>query len=403
MLLLALALALAPSAAEPAAQGDEDDRVPLTVRGAYGEGLRAETADGSFAVGARARLQVRSVTAADLSGQAASAGDALSQDFLIRRARVVINGHVLDGMVSWNLQLGLSPFDVEEDLPIVVRDAYITVKAPAGLQLRTGQMKVPFNRQRINSSSALQFPERTRVNNELNLDRDIGVRLAHESIGSEHKVLAAWIAVFGGDGRNRPRPSSGLLYAGRLQVAPFGGFDDDTEEADLSRSSKLRVATSVAAAFNDRTVRTRSTLGDELAFDDAISYAHGAADVLFKWYGFSFKSEVLLRGATQDLGDDGDARSAVGAFVQTGYMITEHVEVAGRLARLAPLDASTWGGPPNDPDLVGEVETGLGASLYVLEHDLKVQAEANFVRHDDAPDAAWFSTGALVVQMQFYF
>jgi len=365
---------------------------PVEVSGGFGRGITVASdgvagdevkGDDAFAVTARLRLQLRGAVTVDDDDD--DLGERLRPELLVRRARIALSGHLLAHRFEWKVQLGLSQNDVEADLPIIVRDANVTWNATPTVGVRVGQMKVPFDRQRVTSSSALQFAERSRMVNELNLDRDIGLVVVSRPFGEQLNLQAG---LFGGDGRNRPIPAAGLLGAARAQWTPLGDFDD-LEEGDLERRTAPKVAFAVAAAFNARSVRTRSSHGGVLAVDGsegALDYAHGTADVLFKWQGFS----LLVAGLARQALDDGNApdavaRSAAGVLAQSGIVVVDGLELVGRLALVVPLSMN--GAPDNAADVVREWESTLGANLCVLGHDLKLQLAGGLVGTDlERPD-----------------
>jgi hypothetical protein len=349
--------------------------------------------DGSFDVQLRARLQLRAAVTAD--DDASDSEDSVRPEFLVRRARLTAGGQVLNELFEWKLQLGFSQNDVETDLPIVVRDANVTwninTNTPAHLGVRFGQMKVPFDRQRLTSSSSLQFADRSRVVNELNLDRDVGIVVSHNTLAGDVLLLQA--GVFGGDGRNRPIARSGLLSVVKVQLSPLGAFDDIVE-GDLKRTSSPKLAIAAAGAMNLGTTRSRSTTG---AFYDpndglgALDYAHGVVDAVFKWRGVSVLAEGLVRAALDDHNAPTPiARSAAGAVLQAGVLVTDQLELVGRAGVQVPLDMTPLGGPQNETSLTArgtEWEGLLGSNFYFSHHDVKLGLEAGVVAgEDERPD-----------------
>ena len=106
----------------------------------------------------------------------------------------------------------------------------------------------------------------------------------------------------------------------------------------------------IAAAHNSNTVRELSTFGATRR--SPVDYRHGTVDVMFKLRGFSFQSELLFRSAPpsktiQEVNDPASgqrisevARNAWGWFAQAGYLLSDHVEIAGRLGEVHPHGAS---------------------------------------------------------------
>jgi hypothetical protein len=260
------------------------------VRAAFGQGATIGTADGAFEVNIRARVQTR-ITLTHLEG---ASGDPATE-FSIRRARLVVQGHALHRDLQYYFQLGFSNRDTESDLRLPLRDASVTWSRWRDVNIRAGQMKVPFDRQRVISSSALQFCDRSIVTGELNLDRDVGVQVFSRNLfGWGHRV-GYQLGVFGGDGRNRLSASPGLLWVARLEFTPMGAFDDYVE-ADLQRARAARLSVGVGVAYNQQSVRSQSTLGNTYTLG-GFDYLHGEVDLSFKWRGLSILAQGMLRRA----------------------------------------------------------------------------------------------------------
>ncbi len=354
----------------------------------FGRGVPLTPADSSFSLVLRGRLQLR-------AGYAGAEGPADEPDlnFQVRRARLVLLGDVEDRDLQLYLQLGFAPGDLEPDYEVPLRDAVVSWTRSRDLSVRVGQMKVPFSRQRLVSSSALQFADRAEVNAQLNLDRDVGLQLySNDLFGWDHR-LAYQVGVYGGDGRNRVSTGLGLLYVARVQFQPFGGFDDVFTEADLKRSPRPRLSLGAAGAVNDDTPRSRSTHGT--VFEEGHDLAHGAADLLFKWRGWSVQSEALWRGRLQALPAEARPETAPrvgwGWMVQTGYLTAGGTEIAGRFTVLEGAD---------DPvALLSRQQAHAALGRYLLAHDLKVQGDFGLTWQPEAfepvPEAR--------VQLQLFF
>ncbi len=113
----------APDAAQAEAPESEDE---VTVEAAFGEGVTIAVGD-VFSLQIRARIQFRFALTFPTDGAAAAGGpDEVSLDFLIRRARIVFAGHAFAPELRYYIQLGVAPLDMERDLLIPLRDAYIT-------------------------------------------------------------------------------------------------------------------------------------------------------------------------------------------------------------------------------------------------------------------------------------
>ena len=112
----------------------------------------------------------------------------------------MFEGHAFTRKLTYTIQLGFSNRDMEPDLLIPLRDAYVTWQALRDLGIRFGQMKVPFGKQRVVSSSSLQMVDRSIVTSELNMDRDVGLYLMSEDLLGLKGRLMYQAGVFSGQG-----------------------------------------------------------------------------------------------------------------------------------------------------------------------------------------------------------
>lgn len=341
-----------------------------TTEATFGKGATIRTADDRMSLNIRGRIQARaSFTDAANDGQ-----DPITE-MVMRRMRVVLQGNAMGPELTYYIQLAFSNQDTEPDLRLPLRDAYVTYTQLRDLSVRFGQMKVPYGRQRVVSSSALQMVDRSLITAELNLDRDVGITLfSKDFLGLDGK-LGYNVGVFGGDGRNRLGERFGYLTSARIEAWPFGSFDDYVE-ADFKRESRPRLALGAGVAYNQNTNRPRSTIGDPYGAGD-FDYLHLGADFMFKVAGFTLQGEVMYRKAdtnTRTVQIDGidttiHARSAWGAYTQAGLMLTNHLELTARYGYLDPLSTNT------DTTLRQSHELGGGLGYYWSEHNLKLQGD----------------------------
>ncbi|MBX3274107.1 MAG: hypothetical protein KF729_27825 [Sandaracinaceae bacterium] len=360
---------------------------PIVGRAAFGDGVTFDAGD-TFSLQVRARLQFRVALAHPGSGAIdAGAPPGLFSEILIRRARLVFAGHAFVRELQYYIQLGVAPLDMEQDLLIPLRDARLTWQLHRDFGIRVGQMKVPLGQQRVISSSALQFVDRSIVTTELNLDRDIGLYFLSEDLFGLGGILGYEIGVFGGRGRNRFGALDAAMFVGRIQISPFGAFEWRTEP-DFSRSMQPRMAIGLGAAYNIDSNRRRGT--HEQVFRVArFDYLHLGADVSFKWAGLSVLAEAMFREADAPSGSgeiDGAlvteySRSAWGWFAQLGYMLPFPVELAARYGEIRPLE-----GNAPEASFFLQRELGGAVSIYAQEHALKLQLDY-FYYFGDAPRA----------------
>ncbi len=381
LVLMSFAAVAAPAHAQPTGGN-------TVVDAGFGRGVTIRTADDQMSLNIRGRVQVRN-TIADTTGD----GRIGTSEFGIRRMRLLFQGNALGPKLTYYFQFSFSNLDTEPDLRLPLRDAYVTWAPARDANLRLGQMKVPFSRQRVVSSSALQMVDRSVVVTELNLDRDIGAQLFSRDLFGLGGRLGYAVGLFGGEGRNRLGRDFGYLYTARIEAWPFGQFDDIVE-ADIARSPKPRLAIAATVGYNQRTNRARSTLGDTFTSGD-VNYRHAAADMMFKQRGFSVISEVLYRAADAELRNSAGTvvtRSGWGGYVQAGQMVSSRVELNGRYGRLVPGEGTA-------PSVERVNEAGVGLSYYPRAHNLKVQGDYFQLRTGDPARLSH----QVRVQLQLYF
>jgi phosphate-selective porin OprO and OprP len=377
---------------KPAAQPDGNvqpssptEKPPVSINPMHdtriGRGFIFKSDDSQFTFNIRARIQARY---SQILVPADPAED--KNGFEIRRLRLVARGSLYGKEWTYYIQLGFSNLDTESR-PIGVRDAQIFYNKWSNFRINMGQMKVPFNRQRWNSSSALQMVDRSIVNNELNLDRDAGIQIFSEDLFKMKKMFGYNLGVFHGNGRNTGLKTNGLLYVGKFTYSPFGGLikkvymdeeDDRLSESDITRDAKPRMAFSVGVGHNKNTDRAGSTVGSTYQFA-LFDYHHQEIDMIFKWAGFSFTTEYMRRVANTPYKEKELAsspgkltreysRSAHGYFVQVGYLFPSFYEISARFGEFKPIGET-------DPLLIYSREQGVGFSKYFDDHNLKLQAD----------------------------
>ncbi len=369
---LALALTLTPAAllAQPAPAAPER----FTIDGHLGSGVTLALRDPSLSLTVSSRAQFRGTVTAPPTGDAQT-------DLSVRTLRLIVSGHTFSTDVRYYVQLALAPQDFEQGNPSPLFDAWAQFTQLRDLQVRVGQFFVPFDRARTVREATLQLVDRQQVVRELSLDRDAGVELSSRDLFGLGGRLQYALGFFSGEGRNRTGGGAGFLYVARLQVSPFGAFDDNVE-GDLERRAAPRLAIGVAGAYNQSATRAQSTLGATLTHG-AFDYYHAAADLHFKWRGLSLLAEALWRGASAPSHVDGAvtawSRAGYGYLVQAGVMLGPRFEVVARWDELAAVTVT-------DPALRATVnalgrEVGAGLNWYVgASHAYKVQADwqANF-------------------------
>lgn len=373
-----------------------------SVRFEPGRGLAIRSDDGQFGLTTRVRLQIRY----SLDDEP---GTELRHELTLRRARLAFTGHFFGEDNRFKLELALSPrdqgigavFDNEGPEHTPLLDYYLEFRQLRELTLRIGQYKVPFSRQRVISSGNLQMVDRSIVNSGFNLDRDVGFDFRSRDLFGVG-LFRYYAGVYIGQGRDAVGAdavltgASGLMYIARIEVLPFGLFDD-YQEADFARSLTPRLSIGAAFAAVDRAYRDRGILGRAPADGGTTNTQHFAADAVFMYAGFSFFTEFQLRVGQRNPGDAVDvmglpippdpSADGWGLVAQAGYLLPDlPIEIAARYGTVQPLGPQSGMSERN--------ELGLAVSYYFGQHPFKVQVDCFRLWRDR------FDTGDMRLRIQ---
>jgi phosphate-selective porin OprO/OprP len=366
-----------------------------TLAAAPGKGVTVSSADGSYSMMIRPRIQLRgSYFKDDANGS--------QLELQVRTLRLVMAGNVLTPDLKYYIQLAFGGNDFDGNASPIF-DAFFEYTKFRDLQIRVGQFFVPFDRARTTREFGLQFVDRQGVVRELTLDRDIGVMLSSQDLFGLGNRLGYHLFVGSGDGRNRFADSKnsygpqkpGTLVVGRLVARPFGAFDDDLE-GDTTRTQTPKLMIGVAAGYNISSNRDHSTYGTTYTLG-TFNYVHAAADMVFKWKGFSFFQEFLYRDANKESITrtvDGApvterSRSGYGYFAQVGQMVDKRLELVARAETMKGKDSVLKALARTSGKQVGG-----GVNYYLNGHFLKAQADYFYVFGDD------FGRGQHVARVQ---
>ena len=371
----------------------------------FGKGLyNVISADSSWSMKFGVRFQSLYVGAVNVNDTAGFGAG--TNQFLIRRARLKFGGFAFSPKLKYKIELGLSSKDLGKVssrtnyAPRMILDAVLKWNFAENFVLWAGQTKLPGNRERVISSANMQFVDRSLVNSNYNIDRDVGLQLRHHIKIGKNFLIREMVAVSQGEGRNLHQKNlGGLQYTGRLEFLPMGKFSGkgDYVGGDMKREEKPKLSVAVTYDYNDRAVKDRSNQGSYMMYDkdgdgEDESYFQSNittifADMMFKWKGFSLMGEYALRDADEvmptALADNGDTLSGLvkvgsGLNLAAGYLFKKNWEVALRYTQINP-EAITGSS--------AQQQYGLAISKYVVGHALKVQADVNYLTTEGSPDS----------------
>ncbi|MFO7563684.1 MAG: porin [Enhygromyxa sp.] len=351
-----------------------------------GNGLNFTSKSEKFALSIGARAQMLYTLDHDQQDD-----PSLNHSFQVRRARLVFGGHVFGKHTKYKIELSLSPRDVGLGPGgtrfTIMRDYYFDFDRLRDLSVRVGQYKVPYSLQRVISSGKLQLNDRSIVGPEFDFDREIGLDLRSEDFLGLGR-LRYYAGVYFGGGRDNfaAEPvirGGGLVYLARIEVLPFGMFDDYTE-GDFARRMKPRLALGGTYSYMDEATYNRGTKGQTFSDGGTADYHNANASLVFHMAGFSLMGEFFWRRGVRHPGDAmledelGELvpapieapRNAMGWYAQAGYMIPRvPVELAARHSQIRAL------GSPKSTSSRDRNELGGGISWYIAGHAYKLQLD----------------------------
>lgn len=318
-------------------------------------------------------------------------------NFLIRRSRLKFDGFAFSPDLQYKIELGLSNSDMSggseftSNTPRYIYDAVLQWNFYENFELWVGQTKLPGNRERVISSANLQLVDRSLLNAEFNIDRDVGMQLRHHFNLFNSFIVKEIFAFSQGEGRNVTTGNiGGHQYTGRIELLPWGDFENegDYSGGDLNGEVTPKLALGISYDYNDNAVKTASNMGDYMFTDTGFHETDISTlfiDTMFKYKGFSFMGEYAYRDAEDPVAENSDGTLTGdvvgvgnGLNLQAGYLFKNNLEISGRYTNIE-LDNDITGKNPED-------QYTMGISKYIVGHKLKVQSDISYLSVDNSND-----------------
>ena len=370
-----------------------------------GKGVEINSADDDFQLRIRVRAQfLFTVLNGEVGPQEADEPNETTNNFRIRRARFVFQGHAFGKHNQYKLEI--DPLRKDN----VVLDYYLDFTKKRDIQVRVGQYKISSNRQRVISSGNLQMVDRSIANAEFTLDRDMSLDIRSRDFLGKNKMRYVF-GISTGNGLNNPQFSDfSMVYLARLEYLPLGIFRDYSE-VDFART-KPRLSIGVAYSFFQGATRVRGMIGDDFSDGGTANYHFAYVDALFKARGFSAISEFYLReGYRKNIGNNTEppgcdplvdpacgpvipteARNGIGWMLQAGYLVPNtRFEIAGRGALIKAISKR------RPTSLDDRYATTFSVSWYFARHPFKIQADVSQIWN---PDQEIYKNGATTFRLQ---
>lgn len=355
----------------------------------FGKGLiNIVGKDSSYTMKVGTRVQILTISNWDIVENTGLGNP--KQNFLVRRARLKFDGYAYTPKLVYKMELGLSNRDISGaseftgNSPRYILDAVVKWNFYKNFVLWFGQSKLPGNIERVISSGNLQQVDRSLLNSNFNIDRDMGFQLRHEFYLINRFLIREILAFSQGEGRNITTGNlGGHQYTSRIELLPFGRFiaKGDYIASDLVREQEPKLMLAVTYDTNRNAVKTRSNQGSYM-FNNLGFYTTDIntifVDAMFKYNGFSFMGEYAHRTAQDPLAKNSDGtltgdevQVGDGLNLQTGYLFNNNLEVSGRYTHIK-LDEVITGRNPQS-------QYTIGLSKYIVGHKLKVQTDLSYL------------------------
>ncbi|MEQ8662722.1 MAG: porin [Gammaproteobacteria bacterium] len=360
-----------------------EDEFP--VKASYGsKGFRLETRDGRWQTNLQWRAQLRYTNPYTGDPRQVAAFESEDQsNFEGRRLRMKIGGHGYQPWLKYYFEVDLLPMrEVDDDSEAAstrIFDWRIDVAKFPWAELRVGQWKIDFNRERVDSSGRQQFIERSIVNRVFTIDRQVGVQLRGRLFAATPADLRYWAGVFTGEGRGVLNSDENMMYMGRLQWN-FLGRDLDWKQTDVEYTEQPTGSLAFAAATHKGRCTRWSSDGcgnldgytrPAVALDGQFEVDQMVQEFAFKWRGFSVQEEFHWKTVADAVA--GTRNDMQGAYAQAGYFFHYLLPVIP-----APLELAFRYAFVDEPNRFDRAldnhreEFTVGANWFFAGHDNKL-------------------------------
>ena len=348
---------------------DNDLKLAALPYYSYGKGLGITSPDSLFQLNIRFRMQNRVTFIQNEDEDAAYSGE-------IRRLRLRFDGYVGNPHFLYVIQLSFAPGDVGEiqdgENINIIRDAAVFYRPNKHWSFLFGQTKLPGNRQRVNSSGALQLTDRSINNARFTIDRDFGFQAYYLNENKDKFSYNVKTAVSTGEGRNWTKSADdGVALTGKLELMPFGSFKNDGTnfEGDVAREKTPKLLLSGAFHQNNLARRTQGQLGNDLFEQKTMKSV--LLDAMLKYNGWALMSSYAkdpIAFNPDDITEFNYVPVGSGMDYQLSYVFPTNYEIIGRFSTQNMHDDIKALTPDSK-------QYSLGVTKYLWEHAFKLQGE----------------------------
>lgn len=314
---------------------------PKVSIGYVKDGLKFNTSDGNFSTVIGLRFQLRFYTPFDNDPTSVAEYEDPSQpSFVIRRARFKIGGNYRSLRYKFE-------YDV---IASRIYDLYFSYENNKKVQLRIGQYKALYNRERVISSGRGLLIERSITNNPFTVDRQIGMTVSGNLDGNSIANFSYYASVHTGMGSMATyNDDDKFMYIGRVQWNFLGQDIDIYDDGGDLKGNKNPIASIGFAALTNTSSFNRFDSGQGGVLLDGYTTSlpgeyrinQYLQDFVFKFKGISILQEYHYK-IVDDLAQ-GSRREMASIFAQAGIFpgyfaqaLPEKLQLVFRYAHLKP-------------------------------------------------------------------
>jgi len=282
------------------------------------KGLQFKSADGRYSSRIRWRTQIRYSFPFDQDPRKDGDFGAVPADKLFfRRARLKIDGNLFGPFVKYTYEHDL--------LDGYLLNLYADIKIKEWFQIRGGQWKADFSRERRTSSGKQQFVERSMVNREFTLDRQAGFGIVGHLMPGTRGDSRYFAEIFTGTGRGNGWDSDGHpMIVARYQWN-FIRRDLGWSSSDIEHHESPAASLAIAGVSNrGRFTRFSSSGGSQLdGYEPGAPGQYSLKQVMgeffLKYRGLSIQNENHWKNIYDNV--NLTSQNHVGSYAQVGYFI----------------------------------------------------------------------------------
>ena len=252
-----------------------------------------------------------------------------------------------------------------------------------GLNIRLGQWKSDYNRERIDSSGKQQFVERSISTYWFTIDRQWGAMASGRLWEGARVDSSYWAGVLGGNGRSNSDDGGRPMLMGRWQWNYKGNLLPFSQSA-LKRYEEPHGSLAFGAVSNDSAyTRFSSDGGGQLpGYEEGQDNQYRLYQAMQEWAwqrgGLSFQQELHWKSVEDRI--NGSTRNILGGYAQVGWFpsarwqtIPSTIEVALRGAYVNP----------DTPDDLKNDEYTVAINWFINGHRNKLTFDASYLSTND--------------------